>query len=249
YIEYMIKHLLNTQAKGTLIPRDVIHLFIIAAASLFAVFLFLAIPLFISKSRNTHWRGKNWSLLYFSCLGAGFIIVELVFIQIFMKLVGYPLYTYSTVVFGLLLAAGIGSYLSGKLEITPQSRWLHPFAGMFISIILFLLVYQDLFAIFLAWPVLARSIMAILMMFPIGLFMGMLFPLGILLLKDEPQGSVAWAWAMNGLFTVIGGLLSVLLSIYLGFTITMIIALLIYVLGLFAFSRFRDKVYVGTLAS
>jgi hypothetical protein len=70
--------------------------------------------------------------------------------------------------------------------------------------------------------------------------MGMLFPLGILMLKDEPAGSIAWAWAMNGLFTVVGGLMSVVLSIYLGFTLTLIIALMIYLLGWLAFARFRS---------
>ena len=50
----------------------------------------------------------------------------------------------------------------------------------------------------------------------------------------------AWAWAMNGLFTVVGGLMSVLLSIYLGFTLTLIIALMIYLLGWLAFARFRS---------
>jgi spermidine synthase len=241
YISPMIKNILDKRTEDSLLPRDVIHLFIIAAVSILAVVLFLILPTVFSRTGKVHWQGKAWSMLYFSCLGAGFIIFELVFIQLFMKLVGYPLYTYSAVVFGLLLAAGSGSFLSSKLSITPQVRWMLPFIGLFITSIVFLLVYHDLFSVFLAWPVLARAVMAILLIFPMGLFMGMLFPLGILMLKDEPAGSVAWAWAMNGLFTVVGGLMSVVLSIYLGFTITLIIALLIYVLGFFAFINFRNK--------
>jgi hypothetical protein len=158
-----------------------------------------------------------------------------------MKLVGYPLYTYSSVVFGLLLAAGTGSYLSSKLNVTPESRWVLPFIGLFITSAVFIFTYQGLFEIFLAWSVLSRAIVAILMIFPMGIFMGMLFPMGILLLKNEPPGSIAWAWAMNGLFTVVGGLLSVLLSIYLGFTVTLVIAMAIYLLGWLAFIRFRGK--------
>ena len=42
---------------------------------------------------------------------------------------------------------------------------------------------------------------------------------------------------MNGLFTVVGGLASVLLSIYLGFTITEVVALGIYGIALLALSR------------
>ena len=44
---------------------------------------------------------------------------------------------------------------------------------------------------------------------------------------------------MNGLFTVIGGVLSVLFSIYLGFTLTLAIGLAIYLLAYALFSRLR----------
>jgi len=249
YISPRIRRFLNQQAEGSILPRDVIHLFIVGAASILAVVMFLILPTLFSRTGKVHWQGKSWSLMYFSCLGAGFIIIELVFIQLFMKLVGYPLYTYSSVVFGLLLAAGTGSYLSGKINVTPQNRWVLPFVGLLITSTLFLFTYQGLFQIFLAWPVLWRAIIAVLMIFPMGLFMGMLFPMGILLLKDEPPGSIAWAWAMNGLFTVVGGLLSVLLSIYLGFTVTLIIAMAIYLLGWLTFVRFRASVLAETGAT
>ena len=48
---------------------------------------------------------------------------------------------------------------------------------------------------------------------------------------------MAWAWGINGLFTVIGGLASVLLSIFLGFTVTELIALGIYAVTFLALSR------------
>lgn len=156
----MIGRILNTQAEGSVLPRDVIHLFIVGAASILAVLLFLMLPTLFSRTGKVHWQGKGWSLLYFSCLGAGFIIVELVFIQLFMKLVGYPLYTYPSVVFGLLIAAGTGSYLSSRLNVSPHGRWILPFIGLFITSFVFLLVYQDLFTIFLAWPGLAWPVLS-----------------------------------------------------------------------------------------
>jgi hypothetical protein len=75
---------------------------------------------------------------------------------------------------------------------------------------------------------------------PPGFFMGMCFPLGILTIKDQPQGAIAWAWGMNGLFTVVGGVLSVRFSIYLGFTLTLVIGLAIYLLAYALFSRLRS---------
>jgi len=58
-------------------------------------------------------------------------------------------------------------------------------------------------------------------------------------IADQPQGSIAWAWAMNGLFTVIGGISSVLLSIYSGFRVTLIAAMLIYLVAFLAYCRLR----------
>ena len=57
------------------------------------------------------------------------------------------------------------------------------------------------------------------------------FPLGIATLEGYPKGSIAWAWALNGLFTVVGGVASVLLAVFLGFRATMFIALFIYVVA------------------
>ncbi|XOF34336.1 MAG: hypothetical protein ACL93V_03300 [Candidatus Electrothrix sp. YB6] len=239
FLNYSTASLLNSQLKNGWIPSDVIHLIVTAAASLIFTFLFLLIPMLFSAAGKTAWPGKIASLVYFSCLGAGFIIVELVCIQIFMKLVGYPLYTYSVVVFALLLAAGAGSAVSQKMNITPNSRWLIPFIGTLVTNILLLLSYPLYFSLFLQTPTLVRIIAAAVLIFPVGFFMGMPFPLGILTIRNKPRGAIAWAWAMNGLFTVIGGISSVLLSIYAGFRVTLIAAMLIYAVALLAYLRLR----------
>ena len=45
---------------------------------------------------------------------------------------------------------------------------------------------------------------------------------------------------MNGLFTVVDGVLSVFCSIYLGFTLTLVVGLAIYLLAYALFSRLRS---------
>ena len=156
-----------------------------------------------------------------------------------MKLIGFPLYTYSVVVSALLVAAGLGSYVSGKRGISAASGWQLPFWGVFLTLGLFLLIYRPTFSLFLTMPLLVRVLVATALIVPPGFFMGMCFPLGILTIKDQPQGAIAWAWGMNGLFTVVGGVLSVLFSIYLGFTVTLVVGLAIYLLAYALFSRLR----------
>jgi len=102
-------------------------------------------------------------------------------------------------------------------------------------IVTFLLVESPLFDFGLAFPQAGRVLIAALAIFPIGFFLGMPFPLGILAIASRPQGAVAWAWGMNGAFTVIGGVLSVFLSIAFGFTVALLVAATIYVLAAFTY--------------
>jgi hypothetical protein len=222
------------------IPLDVAPLVIIGTISLFLAGAFIFLPLYFSELGKSKWPSKSVSLLYFSCLGAGFIIIEFVFIQIFMKLIGSPLYTSSIVIFMLLFSAGIGSFATSKLNITPAKRWQLPFLGILAMVLLLLLIYPYVFNFFLASPLFIRILVACVLIFPLGFFLGMPFPLGILTLENLPRGAVAWAWGMNGLFTVIGGLASVILSITWGFQVTLLIAAFQYVIALFTFARIRS---------
>ena len=90
-------------------------------------------------------------MAYFSCLGAGFITLELVFIQKFMHLIGSPLYTYSTVIFTLLLGAGIGSAASERLGIGSQRRWAFPFVAIIVIGLALIAVYPPLAKLALAF--------------------------------------------------------------------------------------------------
>jgi len=241
FMTYSTAAILNKRLKRSFFPRDTIHLFVTSIASLFFALVFIFIPLLFSKTGREKWDNKRSSLLYFSCLGAGFIIFELVFIQIFMKLIGYPLYTYSSVVFAMLLAAGTGSYCSGKLGVSPVKYWFVPFVGIVLTGILLIFSHHSIFNFFLQSSQSVRIIVAVIMIFPLGFLLGMPFPLGILAIDKEPSGAIAWAWAMNGLFTVIGGIMSVLLSIFLGFKITMAVALIIYLAALYIFAGMRKN--------
>lgn len=230
--------LLNSQMKK-FIPMDIIHLFVTGAASLFFSVIFIVVPLHFAGVGKTKWPQKRSCLVYFSCLGAGFIIFELVLIQIFMHFIGFPLYTYSAVIFTLLLGAGVGSLSSEKLGVSLTNRWMVPFIGILLIGLSFLATHRHIFDVFMEYPIVIRLLVSSLLIFPMGFFMGMPFPLGILAIKDRPSGAIAWAWAMNGVFTVAGGLVSVVLSIFFGFKIALLLALIFYVLAFSMFSRIR----------
>jgi spermidine synthase len=221
------------------VPKDTLHLIMTGAASLFYAVIFIVVPLRFSKVGTARWSAKESTLAYFACLGSGFIILELVLIQIFMHFIGNPLYTYSTTLFCLLLGAGLGSLYSDKLNISLTHRWAWPFLGILIIGTAFILTRSQVFYFFLGEPMWIRILISASLMIPFGFFLGIPFPLGILALEKNASTAIPWAWGLNGFFTVVGGLASVLLSLFLGFTAAFFVALTIYALAFAMFSRMR----------
>jgi len=221
------------------VSLGVATLFITGFVALFYGVLAIIIPLNLSAAGKMKWPNKSLTLMYFSCLGFGFIIIEFVFIQMFMHVIGFPLYAVSTVLFVILLSAGVGSFTSARLSISIRSRWFIPFVGTICTVLIMLFVLPQLKVFLLGTPLVLRILFASLMIFPVGFFLGMPFPLGISTLEFLPDGVIAWCWGMNGLFTIVGGLLSVIFSMQWGFTVTLLIACSAYGLAFLVFSRIR----------
>ena len=222
------------------IPMDEIHLILTGAGSVLFVILLVLVPLRFSRVGREEGAAAAPLLTYFSCLGAGFIILELVFIQKFMNLIGSPLYTYSTVIFTMLCGAGLGSAASERLGLGPRRHWSRPFMAVIAIGLALVIWYPYIARLILAQPLAGRILLSGALLFPLGFFLGMPFPLGVLAIEKHPRGAIAWAWGMNGIFTVVGGLLSVLLSLELGFNFTILVALACYVGALSVFARMRD---------
>ena len=230
YVNKGISDLLNSQ-KSTGYPVDVMHLFVTAGAAIVFAFLFTLGPLLFSNTGREQWEGKSSFVGYFCALGLGFIIFELVFIQIFMKVIGFPLYTYTTVLFTFLFGAGVGSLVSEKLQLIEKEKIWLPFAGIALAALFVVFSQNVLFDSLLEQRTLVRILVSIGMIFPLAFFLGMPFPMGIISIQHKPAGTVAWAWALNGLFTVIGGVFCAIFSVYFGFTATMAVAVVAYLLA------------------
>jgi len=238
YLDGGTAYFLNNQLRRFL-PYDWISIFVVGTISILFSLVFIIIPLLSSSLGRTRWKGMSAYLIYFSCLGAGFIIIELTFIQIFTKLIGFPTHTFATVIFSLLFAAGIGSMSSKKANLHTGGRWKIIFIGILIYGFILIMLYPYFFSIFLGSNLPARIFVAMALIFPLGFFMGMPFPLGMLSLGEvEPKG-IPWAWGMNGFFTVFGGYLGLLISMWVGFRIVLFFALGIYFLAFFLFGLIK----------
>jgi len=204
-------------------------LFLIA---LLLVSLTILLPLLLFKKKSSgisHTPFRGGYLLYFSCLGLGFMLVEIPLIQKFILFLGQPLYAIVVILSGLLVFSGVGSLLAGKLS--DKALPLKLF-GILLIICSLLILYNyglaTVFDTFLGMSGLIRFIIAVLLILPLGIVMGMAFPLGIRLLDQDGSEMIPWVWGVNGAFSVMGSIIAWGLSLNFGYTTTLWASTIVY---------------------
>jgi hypothetical protein len=168
-------------------------------------------------------RGSSVGTLlgYFTCLGLGFILIEVGLIQRLILLLGKPVYSLSLILSSMLLASGIGSYVSGRPEVARVEKGL-PWVLLLAGAILLVqaLALPQLIRALLGLPLAARLAASVVVVVIPAFFMGMAFPSAIRVLSTR-QGDalVPWVWAINGATSVLASVLAILLAIELGYTV------------------------------
>jgi hypothetical protein len=90
---------------------------------------------------------------------------------------------------------------------------------------------SDVLNMFLSQDLWKRFLLTWMLIAPAGIFMGMLFPLGIKLVDEHAPNLIPWVWGINAYATVIGSIISVMIAINLGFTAVFVIAAGTYIFG------------------
>ncbi len=208
---------------------------------------FILWPLWRFQRRGLATRGARRFIVYFAALGIGFILIEIGLMQRFILFLGHPVYSTSVVLFSVLTFSGLGSLLSGRLLASPPEsdredmgerdprqlqRWIIPVLGLLT--ICYVFVLPPLFRSLLGMDLTYRVALSILLLAPLGLLMGMPFPLGIRLVDRVNPKLVPWAWGVNGFSSVVGSILAVMIAQSYGFSLVIGLAVIIYVGGLVA---------------
>ena len=168
------------------------------------------------------------SLLYFAALGFGFIAVELALLQHLTLLVGHPIYTLSVLLFTLLAFGGIGSALSVRFPM-----WLACVAVAVIGAIE-AMALPKLVPALLWLPLWGRIVVAIVLIAPLGLAMGMPFPSGLRRTGDGALAAPPFYWGLNGIMSVIGSVTTVFVALTAGFQTAMLMGSACYLLAALA---------------
>jgi len=221
-------------------PLDLPILMLIILLIIAIVFTagFILLPLIIKKSSSLSDLKKNSTmLLYFACLGAGFIIVEVSLMQKFILFLGHPVYSTTVILFSLLVFCGIGSRITNYFHLEKLKKYI---IAIIVGIALILFIYNylltPLFHSLLGINLLGRISMAVILLMPLGLLMGMPFPIGIKIVDKKANKMIPWVWGVNGSTSVLGSIVAVILAISSGFSFALLTALCIYLGALIFFA-------------
>lgn len=180
--------------------------------SVIASLVIIIAPLALfSKSLGKH-RLSLRDVVFFVCLGIGFMAFEVPLAQILSLYLGHPVYGFSVVLVALLVSSGVGSLLSGRLGL---ERWkmCALTSGLLVLATLFMLSFVHRTIHF---PAPARFGLALLLVAAYGVPMGFPLALGVREVGRINTANVAWGWAINGAASVVGSCLVMVVMVFLG---------------------------------
>jgi hypothetical protein len=212
-------------------------LLVLLAISSLLTALFILGPLAVTSGRAL---GTGWfrSLVYFASLGGAFMLIEVALLQRFVLLLGHPVYSLTVTLFSLLLGTGLGSVLSRRVPDAGVRRWAVVACGAVALVaLLWGSVLPSVVQAAIAWPLGLRIALAVALMAPAGMVMGIPLPAGVRLLASTQPELVAWAWGMNGALSVLGATLAVFIAMNWGFSITLLCGAILYAVAAVLVSR------------
>ena len=215
--------------------KAVFILAFLLATVIVLTFLCIIVPLLLTTKRGAL-KGTFWLFIFFASIGFGFMFVEISQMQRLIIFLGHPIYGLSVVLFALLLSSGIGSFLTVGIEPTlrPSPARVRLLLTLIVLVIFGLITnYAALFFRGSTTPV--RIIVAVAMLFPIGIFMGMAFPIGIKLASGRGRALTPWLWGINGATSVCASVAAVAIALSTSISATYWAGALCYAMALVAF--------------
>lgn len=201
---------------------------IVALQGLILSLTLIAFPLLIGK-RGVVARDLL-SLYPFLAIGLAFIFLEIGLIKRFILFLGEPTIAVSAAISSILVSAGIGSFVSGKIKrFDTRSVLLTALLTLPGLILIYRFFVADILNLLISLPTVVKYPMTVLVIAPLGFAMGFPFPTLIKYFEIKGKGTlIPWAWCVNGTSSVIGAPLSVILALSIGFSGVMAAASILY---------------------
>ena len=209
----LLRRGLQDDGKQTHNLRAVFVLGILLATVFVLTALCIGLPLWLTR-RSVDLHGSAPLLSYFGAIGLGFMLVETSQMQRLIIVLGHPTYGLSVVLFALLVSSGIGSYFAPTASAANRAPGLSRLLVLIGLLFVFGWATPMLVRYFEGATTPVRIAVAVLVLFPPGLFMGMAFPLGMAMASSARAASLTpWLWAINGAMSVLASVLGVVIAL------------------------------------
>jgi hypothetical protein len=201
--------------------------------SIIIVGAFLVIPfIWLRKSSEKSPLKVSSIVIYFAALGAGFILIELALLQKLILLLGNPTTTFAILLFTMLLSSGVGSLVSTRFVKIGIKNITFVITGIVAIGFFYAVMLPNVIYSVISEDFAVKVIVSIGILIPIGFLMGMPLPTGMRVLKSHLPTYIPWMGAINGAFSVLGAVLSVVIGILYGASYAMGMGILIYLAAL-----------------
>jgi hypothetical protein len=194
-----------------------------------ATFLSIFLPLWYLARRGFDVPHRTRWGMVFAGAGLGYLAIEIALLQKFGLFLGHPNYSLSVVLAAVLFATGLGSLFSaGILRVCREFRVVS-----YVLAILILLEHAFVLprlTSLIGLPFSARVALVVVLVLPLGLCLGVFLPSALERLKPTAPDYVPWAWGINGIFSVLGPVLSVAFSMTWGISALLLAAIPIYLM-------------------
>lgn len=214
-------------------------LYVLLGICSFICLLCIILPLWIFQRRGLKTPGAFSLLAFFSSLGFGYMMFEIGAMQLVNVYIGDPMYSLPLILAGLLAATGIGSALSRKFStISSLSVILINISVIAAMILLWVGLTHVIQPLTMHFDLFSRALIVLLAIIPVGIALGIPFPTAIRALEKQHPNFIPWAWGVNGITSVLASIVAIILAMRVGFTMTVLVAVIAYMCGMAAYSYY-----------
>ena len=170
-------------------------------------------------------------------------------IQKFILFLGHPVYSLAVVLFSVLAFSAFGSYLSGRISEQRLTPALIKLLGVLVLlVVIYIIALPPIFYGLVGLAREIRIVLAVVLMAPLAMVMGMPMPIGIRMLARSAPEIIPWAWGVNGATSVMGSVAALVIAILTGFNQALLVGAGLYLLAM-AFIARRHLVHQSVEAA
>ena len=208
-------------------PPGVLWLFICTLLLLLGLHLWHAVrqrPGPATATGSTRW------LPCFAGTGCAALLTQVALVQRSMLILGAPTLTFVVLLVPLLCGGGVGSLASTALSDRTLRR-VFPWSCLMLGVLLcvHLLALPSLLPLLAKQTLLARALGTMGLLAPLGVLMGLPFPVALRLLAPQAATLTPWAWGVNAVGSVLGSVAAVGMAVAWGLQAVLMVSALVYV--------------------